>query len=331
MVRIIKWLSIWMMLLSSTAWAADQTFVFEMGRWVMEQQRDFHRELARLVQTLAKQESPALIGSLLVASFLYGVFHAAGPGHGKAVIGSYLLATKAPWRKGVQLSFISALAQGAVAILLVWGMAQLLDIAGAITETTRVLELASYAAIGLIGVWMLWRLAQGKSSCGHDHSKDHLHDHSHHDCGHHHEHSHCEHHDHSHEHECKHHAHQHDAKLLDTPDDEVKTAKRSTIAMVSAIGIRPCTGAVLVLLFATSTGIFQWGVLATLVMSLGTGLTVSALALLSVLFRDGSFALSPSRWRQRVTRLLGVLAACALIFISVTMIYSDLQVAGRAF
>ena len=319
MVRIIKWLSIWMMLLSSTAWAADQTFVFEMGRWVMEQQRDFHRELARLVQTLAKQESPALIGSLLVASFLYGVFHAAGPGHGKAVIGSYLLATKAPLRKGVQLSFISALAQGAVAILLVWGMAQLLDIAGAITETTRVLELASSAAIGLIGIWMLWRLAQGKSSCGHDHSKDHLHDHSHHDCGHH------------HEHECKHHAHQHDAKLLDTPDDEVKTAKRSTIAMVSAIGIRPCTGAVLVLLFATSTGIFQWGVLATLVMSLGTGLTVSALALLSVLFRDGSFALSPSRWRQRVTRLLGVLAACALIFISVTMIYSDLQVAGRAF
>jgi len=320
MVRIIKWLSIWMLLLSSTAWAADQTFVFEMGRWVMEQQRDFHRELARLVQTLAKQESPALIGSLLVASFLYGVFHAAGPGHGKAVIGSYRLATKAPLRKGVQLSFISALAQGAVAILLVWGMAQLLDIAGAITETTRILELASYAAIGLIGIWMLWRLAQGKSSCGHDHSKDHLHDHSHHDCGHHHEHSHCEHHD-----------HQHDAKLLDAPDEEVKTAKRSTIAMVSAIGIRPCTGAVLVLLFATSTGIFQWGVLATLVMSLGTGLTVSALALLSVLFRDGSFALSPSRWRQRVTRLLGVLAACALIFISVTMIYSDLQVAGRAF
>ncbi|WP_325097080.1 nickel/cobalt transporter [Marinomonas ostreistagni] len=319
--RVIKWLSIWMMLLSSTAWAADQTFVFEIGRWVMEQQRDFHRELARLVQTLAKQESPALIGSLLVASFLYGVFHAAGPGHGKAVIGSYLLATKAPLRKGVQLSFISALAQGAVAILLVWGMAQLLDIAGAITETTRILELASYAAIGLIGIWMLWRLAQGKSSCGHDHSKDHLHDHSHHDCGHH-EHSRCEHHDHSHE---------HDAKLLDAPEEEVKTAKRSTIAMVSAIGIRPCTGAVLVLLFATSTGIFQWGVLATLVMSLGTGLTVSALALLSVLFRDGSFALSPSRWRQRVTRLLGVLAACALIFISVTMIYSDLQVAGRAF
>ena len=319
--RIAKWLGVLGLLLSSSAWAADQTMIFEISRWVMEQQRDFHRELARLVQMLAKQENPALLGSLLVASFLYGVFHAAGPGHGKAVIGSYLLATKAPLRKGIQLSFLSALAQGVVAIALVWVLAQILDLAGAITETTQVLELASYAAIGLIGVWMLWRIARGKSSCGHDHSQDHLHHHEHdhhHDCAH---------------HQGCHHDHSHDesVKALDLPNNEIQTAKRSTLAMVSAIGIRPCTGAVLVLLFATSTGIFQWGVLATLVMSLGTGITVSALALLSVLVRDGSFALSPSAWRRRVTQVLGVIAACALIFISVTMIYSDLQVAGRAF
>ena len=319
--RIAKWLVVLGLLLSSSAWAADQTMIFEISRWVMEQQRDFHRELARLVQMLAKQENPALLGSLLVASFLYGVFHAAGPGHGKAVIGSYLLATKAPLRKGIQLSFLSALAQGVVAIALVWVLAQILDLAGAITETTQILELASYGAIGLIGVWMLWRIARGKSSCGHDHSQDHLHHHEHdhhHDCAH---------------HQGCHHDHSHDesVKALDLPNNEIQTAKRSTLAMVSAIGIRPCTGAVLVLLFATSTGIFQWGVLATLVMSLGTGITVSALALLSVLVRDGSFALSPSAWRRRVTQVLGVIAACALIFISVTMIYSDLQVAGRAF
>lgn len=312
--RVAKWLSIVGLLLSSSAWAAEQTIVFEISRWVMEQQRDFHRELARLVQILAKQESPAILGSLLVASFLYGVFHAAGPGHGKAVIGSYLLATKAPLRKGIQLSFLSALAQGMVAIVLVWGLAQILDLAGAITETTQVLERASYAAIGLIGVWMLWRIVRGKSSCGHDHSQDHVHHQEH---------------GHSHDHAC---THDHsEAKALALPRDEIQTAKRSTLAMVSAIGIRPCTGAVLVLLFATSTGIFQWGVLATLFMSLGTGITVSALALLSVLVRDGSFALSPSAWRRRVTQVLGVIAACALIFISVTMIYSDLQVAGRAF
>ncbi|WP_156496541.1 nickel/cobalt transporter [Marinomonas aquimarina] len=326
--RNIKWLGMVGLLLSSGAWAAEQTMVFEISRWVMEQQRDFHRELARLVQMLAREENPALLGSLMVASFLYGVFHAAGPGHGKAVIASYLLATKAPLRKGIQLSFLSALAQGVVAITLVWSLAQVLDLASQITETTRVLEIASYVAIGLIGAWMLWRIARGKSSCGHDHSRDHVHEHPHgHACtGHHHGHGHSCSHDHHHES-----LPGHAEKALDDSSQEVTTAKRSTIAMVSAIGIRPCTGAVLVLLFATSTGIFQWGMLATLVMSLGTGITVSALALLSVLVRDGSFALSPSAWRRRVTQALGVVAACALIFISVTMIYSDLQVAGRAF
>ena len=294
-------------LLASSAWAADGQSMFAVSRWIMEQQRDFHRQLAGLVQTLSRDQSPALIGSLLMASFLYGIFHAAGPGHGKAVIASYLLATKAPLRQGIWLSFISAALQGLVAIVLVFTLSQVFELAGRVTDTTRMLELASYVAIGLIGVWMLWRLAQGKSSCGHDHSQDGLGDDAH---PHHHEAACCGHH--------------HSPK-------EHKTAQRSTVAMVSAIGIRPCTGAVLVLLFATSTGILQWGVLATLVMSLGTAITVSALALISVLVRDGSMALSPSKWRSRVTKGLAVFAACALIFISVTMIYSDLQVAGRAF
>ena len=321
----VRWLVVSLLLLSGSAWAAGQVEIFEFSRWVMEQQRDFHRELARLVQLLAREENPFLIGSLLLASFLYGVFHAAGPGHGKAVIASYMLATKAPFRKGVKLAFTSALLQGLVAIGLVFMLSQVFALAGMVTETTRVLEMASYVAIGLIGVWMLWRLARGKSSCGHDHSHDysHSHDHSHDD---HHSHGKCAHH---HDHE-SHHDHEGYCNHSDHKGDQ-KTAKRSTWAMVSAIGIRPCTGAVLVLLFATSTDILHWGMLATLMMSLGTAITVSILALISVALRDASIGLTPNIWRERLTRLLGVVAALALIFISVTMIYSDLQVAGRAF
>ena len=304
--RFLQWLSIGVLLASSSAWAADQVAVFEMGRWVMEQQRDFHRELARLIQSLARQEDPLLIGSLMVASFLYGVFHAAGPGHGKAVIASYMLATKAPFRKGVQLAFSSALLQGIVAIALVFMLSQVFALAGMVTETTRVLEMASYIAIGAIGMWMLWRIARGKSSCGHDHSHSH-------DAG-----AHCEH-DHHHDSSCHH------GSKVD------KTAQRSTWAMVTAIGIRPCTGAVLVLLFSTSTDILHWGMVATMVMALGTAITVSALALISVALRDASIGLTPSVWRTRLTQILGVIAALLLIFISVTMIYSDLQIAGRAF
>jgi nickel/cobalt exporter len=52
-------------------------------------------------------------------SFVYGIFHAAGPGHGKAVISSYLVANEETWRRGVTLSFASALLQAITAVLIV--------------------------------------------------------------------------------------------------------------------------------------------------------------------------------------------------------------------
>ena len=59
------------------------------------------------------------VAGLFGISFLYGVFHAAGPGHGKAVISSYLFANNETWRRGVVLSCASAMLQALVAILLV--------------------------------------------------------------------------------------------------------------------------------------------------------------------------------------------------------------------
>ena len=112
---------------------------------------------------------------------------------------------------------------------------------------------------------------------------------------------------------------------------ETQTAKRSIWAIVTAVGIRPCTGAILVLLFSSSAGIFGWGILATLAMSLGTGLTVAVLAVLSVLVRDKSLKLRRGKWQQAIQRGLGFAAAAALIFISVSMISYELQTAGRAF
>ena len=103
--------------------------------------------------------------------------------------------------------------------------------------------------------------------------------------------------------------------------------------MVVAVGIRPCTGAVLVLLFSLSAGIFVWGLVATFAMALGTAITVAALAGVSVFVRDTGLALSSEHkvWRQRVSRAFGFVAAFALIIISGSMIWSYLSNAGRAF
>lgn len=310
--------------LSSPLYAAVELSLYQdFIQWILSQQATFHRELVSLVRSISKEGSPVLLWGLMTTSFFYGVFHAAGPGHGKAVISAYMLASKAPIRRGVSLAFLCAFVQALMAILVIVVLSQIFSLAGKAMQISRFFEIASFAAVGLIGVWILVRLLRGQSGCGHDHSQDHLHAHSsdHHDHNDHNDHH--DHHDHgSHGHSCcAHH------------EQEAKTARRSIWAMVAAVGIRPCTGAVLVLLFSLSTGIFLWGIVATFAMALGTAITVAVLAGVSVLVRDTGLALSSEHrvWRQRLSRVFGFIAAFALIIISCSMIWSYLSNAGRAF
>src|SRR6185369_13894515 len=140
--------------------------------------------------------------------FLYGVFHAAGPGHGKAVISSYLVANDETWRRGIVLSFASALLQAFTAVAIVAVAAVLLGAtAKAMGDTVRVIEIVSYGLIVLIGLRLLWvkgrallKLLRPKDEHAHHHDHDHAHDH-HHDHAHdHHHHDHGHHHDHDHDH-----------------------------------------------------------------------------------------------------------------------------------
>ncbi|WP_339718790.1 nickel/cobalt transporter [Marinomonas primoryensis] len=289
-------------------------------QWVISQQAGFHRELVTLVRAISKEGSPILLWGLVSTSFFYGVFHAAGPGHGKAVISAYMLASKAPLRRGISLAFLCAGVQAVMAVAVILVLSQVFSLAGKAMQISRFFEIASFAAVGLIGVWILVRLLRGQSGCGHDHSNDHPESH-HHAHGHSHVHAH----DHSHAHDS--HA------CCSSHEQEAKTARRSIWAMVVAVGIRPCTGAVLVLLFSLSAGIFVWGLVATFAMALGTAITVAALAGVSVFVRDTGLALSSEHqvWRQRVSRAFGFVAAFALIIISGSMIWSYLSNAGRAF
>jgi nickel/cobalt exporter len=287
-------------------------------QWVISQQAGFHRELVTLVRAISKEGSPILLWGLISTSFFYGVFHAAGPGHGKAVISAYMLASKAPLRRGISLAFLCAGVQAVMAVAVILVLSQVFSLAGKAMQISRFFEIASFAAVGLIGVWILVRLLRGQSGCGHDHSNDHLESHHHES-------------DHSHTHD---HSHAHDSHACcSSHEQEAKTARRSIWAMVAAVGIRPCTGAVLVLLFSLSADIFVWGLVATFAMALGTAITVAALAGVSVFVRDTGLALSSEHqvWRQRVSRAFGFVAAFALIIISGSMIWSYLSNAGRAF
>ncbi len=325
--------------------------------WILSKQADINRRLAAAVRDI-KGGDPWFATLVLAGlSFAYGVLHAAGPGHGKAVIASYVLANEQTVRRGIALSFLAALFQGLSALIIVAILIVALRTTGLTMKAAEGwLETFSWGLVAAIGAWLLYTqvkdlLAQRAASPaagghahghGHDHAHHH-HDHAHHDHSHHHAPhrelaletaGHGHHHSHGHDHA---HAHGHDAHGHGRHDhDHVHLADGSccshahmpdpsqlqgpwswshALAIAVAVGIRPCTGAILVLVFAIGQGLMWAGVFATFAMAIGTAITVSFLAALAVGSRELAMRIGGGRsstWGARVRTAAG-LGGAALI------------------
>ena len=159
--------------------------------WLLAKQSEFYREMSATIRA-AKSDGSA-VWTLLAISFAYGIFHAAGPGHGKAVISSYLVANQETARRGIVLSFASALLQALVAVVVVGICAWLLNAtAKTMCGAEKAIEIASYALIAAFGARLVWtkgggfmRALQAKPvpamAAAHHHHGHHHHDHHHHD------------------------------------------------------------------------------------------------------------------------------------------------------
>ncbi len=280
--------------------------------WVLSKQAVFYRALSGMIRD-AKTDGSALWG-LMGISFVYGVFHAAGPGHGKAVISSYLVANEETWRRGVTLSFASAVLQSLTAITIVGVAAVLLGATAKLMgDTVRVIEIASYSLIVLLGARLLWVKGHGfiaalrtlkaapesaaantkahnyahcapvhGAHCHHCDGPEHAHNHAHED-GNLHDHDHDQNHGHAHHHDTEldvlpwGHAHGPEPQELAGPG-----GWRRGLSAIVAVGLRPCSGAIIVLVFALAQGLFWAGIASTFVMGLGTAITVGAVATLAV-------------------------------------------------
>lgn len=293
--------------------------------WILAKQSEFYRGLSSQIRA-AKTDGSAVWG-LLALSFAYGVFHAAGPGHGKAVISSYVVANGETWRRGVALSFASALLQALVAVAIVGVAAVLLGATRrAMDGTVYWIEVFSYGLIAVLGLRLLWvkgrafinawhkyRNAEAPVAAAHahhDHAK-HAHDHGH------------DHHSHSHQHgaACSHHGHDHDDHASawghsHAPEPQELAGpggwKRGLSAIV-AVGLRPCSGAILVLVFALAQGLFWAGVAATFIMGIGTAITVAAIAALAVGARGIAQRFANTRPGPGMLLLRGMEVAAALL------------------
>lgn len=238
-----------------------------LAGFILAKQAEFYRLLTAAVRQ-AKTDGNAvyLLGAI---SFAYGVFHAAGPGHGKAVISSYLLANEATWKRGVGLAFASSFAQAMTAIVIAGLFAVVLGTTAAtMSLAVSYIEIAAYALLVVLGARLAYVKARALIAAWrgvpvHVHGPD---------CG------------------CDGHGHMPDPSALPTRD-----GWRDWGAAVLSVGLRPCTGAILVLVFALAQGIFWVGAASTLLMGLGTALTVSAIAAVAVFAKHIAVRLAANR------------------------------------
>jgi len=287
-----------------------------LAAWATEQQRAVQGALAAAVRAL-RSGAPGAWAGLLSVCFAYGFFHAVGPGHGKAVIGSYGVARRVALAPLIGLALASSLAQAAVAVALVAGGAFALGWTRAQMEGTaeQVLLPLSHAMIAGLGLWLLWRGARGlvrrAGPPGHDtrgqpapapHAHHHEHTHHHHDesCG------------------CGH-AHG------PTPEQAAQvTGLRDAALLVAAIGLRPCSGALFLLILCFAAGIGWAGVAGSFAMGLGTASVTVLVAALSVWTREGALAALPTAGMARVLPGVELVAGAVIAAASLMLLAGSL-------
>ncbi|WP_117232683.1 nickel/cobalt transporter [Vibrio maerlii] len=263
-------------------WLMWPSLVLTSIQW----QREVNSELADLLYETT--ENPWVAGSYLIGfSFVYGMLHSLGPGHGKVIVSTYLATHPAKAKASLVLTIVSALAQALVAItlvsVLIWGFSASMRV---VNEKANSFVMLSFALVAVMGAWICWKaLKQIFQSMRQEKLKvknltpisaqsslsapaitfqsaaigsiKHTH-HSHADCG------------------CGH-KHVADADAINQANSLKEYA-----GLIMSIGLRPCTGAVMVLLFANVVGIYWMGVLSALAMAVGTALTTSIIAMMTL-------------------------------------------------
>ena len=309
-----RWLHLWPLALflllaifgSLWLWQAWPQVLMKSIIW----QRELNQQMSGLLKAVAENPTKAG-GSLLVFSFIYGVLHALGPGHGKIVITTWLATHPSKLKSSIGLTLASSLLQGGVAIVLVAVVLSLLQLpARQLHMSSFWLEKGSYALVGVLGLILCWRalkklrqlLQKPKFKTFMPH---HVHD-AHCGCG---------------------HQHLPTQEQLQNGDDW-----RARLMIVLSMGMRPCSGAIMVLLFSKVIGVFGWGMLSALAMAAGTSLTISSLALLVHSFRQLAVKLSgnktPVLWRQIGWTTLALAGGVILLVAAITMWMSAVPV-GR--
>ncbi len=281
--------------------------------WILVQEAGFYRLLSGAIR--AAKQSGAVAWGLAGLSLAYGIFHAAGPGHGKMVIASYMLANERALRRGLVIAFGAALLQGFSAVAIV-GISAIVFQATAkhMTAAANAVEIASFAGIAVLGGALVyvkgaallsaWRAAPALAVAAGEKARAFRAA----DCA-------------------ENHVHGPGCAHFHAPDPRTLGAGfswKSALLTMMAAGSRPCSGAILVLVFALAQGIFSAGVFAVAAMSLGTAITTAALASAAVLAKNAAVKYSKAGSRQALIagRLFEAGAALAVLGLGLVLLFA---------
>lgn len=288
--------------------------LFKVSEW----QREFNVALSGALNRLNENQQQAGL-TLMAVSFIYGVFHAVGPGHGKFILTSYLSFEQTKLPQAVKITLLSALVQGLVAIGLVTVIVVIFTLSRSYFNVTlKWVERGSFAVMVLFGIYLCYQaykafFSQAKpkgftiKKLQKNSEKSPLvmqvHQHDEH-CG------------------CGH-------KHLPSSSEMANvTDWKSTLMLIFSIGLRPCSGAILVLFLAYTLDLYLWGVASALLMAVGTGVTLSLFAWIVLFAREkavrmGSWYFSISA-HKKMSSLGKLVIGMVLMIFGITLFHSSL-------
>lgn len=270
-------------------------WVDRLSYWAADQQRDFQNGIARALRQVRAGEAGA-VAALIGVSFAYGLAHAAGPGHGKVLIGGYGMARQVPMVRLALIALAASLGQAVTAVLLVYSGIFLLDLGrtALVGITEDWMAPVSYGAIALIGLWLALRGLRRLRHRPHDHAHE------------------------GSEEVCSSCGHTHGPTL-----EEVQQAGglRDALVLIAGIAIRPCTGALFVLIITWQMGIPLTGIASAFAMALGTALITIFVGLGAAGLRGGLLAgLAGNARLASVAAVVEVLAGTLVLLIAVQLL-----------
>ena len=300
---------IYLIILILTGYIAWEVYQY-WGVWLQQSvvwQKKLNHGLATLLQTTST--APLYAGSMLVAvSFLYGLLHALGPGHGKLIIATYIATQATHLKQSVIISLLASLFQGLVAISLVSFILIIFQLSTQhLNLASRYAEQISYAFVILLGLVLCltairqwWREIKKKKQPFHyiqpipslnrpiplSQNSNFTQSSVQCSCG-----------------------HKHVIQAID-----LQRNLKSKILIILSMGLRPCSGALLVLLFSYVIDAYIWGIIAALAMALGTAVTICAIAIFVHFMRYNALRVAQSKgiylhpyWRVALRLVAGII------------------------